>query len=376
MQQIISASDSPFFQWTNQVPISFTDWKCILSTITTKETSKLSSSDQLCRSTTQITKSDRQSLPRNQVFGDKTVESFIASSSNLAQSSISISRQDVPKILSPPTKRYVSSFKTIVSSTNSKPTQRLNSVNNNVMILKVPKEHTHNSANTGSPFSSKHSTLSMATTTATIMSTKSQQQTLSPSRLSPILKVEGQKRRIVHHESSVATPSSIDSLVGSNPTNQMATSASGHPQTNSTVFTYRSAAAGGNTIRQRAIAETTTNSMLITTERLKLNMSSAVRSTRQLLPAPTTIASTYVSSQQTQRNHNQNSKSRTQQDKSIHSRDNFDYPDPFTNCPQEILSKLAQLTKLQMETIEWERKKRFTKKKPITNGAFQGKDSP
>ncbi|CAM2714536.1 unnamed protein product [Rotaria socialis] len=368
MQQIISASDSPFFQWTNQVPISFTDWKCILSTITTKETSKLSSSDQLCRSTTQITKSDRQSLPRNQVFGDKTVESFIASSSNLAQSSISISRQDVPKILSPPTKRYVSSFKTIVSSTNSKPTQRLNSVNNNVMILKVPKEHTHNSANTGSPFSSKHSTLSMATTTATIMSTKSQQQTLSPSRLSPILKVEGQssarsqakKRRIVHHESSVATPSSIDSLVGSNPTNQMATSASGHPQTNSTVFTYRSAAAGGNTIRQRAIAETTTN----------------MRSTRQLLPAPTTIASTYVSSQQTQRNHNQNSKSRTQQDKSIHSRDNFDYPDPFTNCPQEILSKLAQLTKLQMETIEWERKKRFTKKKTITNGAFQGKDSP
>ncbi|CAF2193683.1 unnamed protein product [Rotaria magnacalcarata] len=358
MQQIISSNDSPFFQWTNQVPISFTDWKCILSTITTKETSKLSSSDQLCRSTAQIPKSDRQSLPRNQVFGDKVVESFIASSSNLTQSSISVSRQDVPKILSPPTKRYVSSFKTLVSSTNSKPTQRLNSVNNNVMILKVPKEHTHNSANTGSPFSSKHSTLSMATTTATIMSTKSQQQTLSPSGLSPILKVEGQKRRIVHHESSVATPSSFDSLVGSNPTNQMATSASGHPQTNSTVFTYRSAAAGGNTIRQRAIAETTAN----------------MRSTRQLLPAPTTIASTYVSSQQTQRN--QNSKSRTQQDKSIHSRDNFDYPDPFTNCPQEILSKLAQLTKLQMETIEWERKKRFTKKKPITIGAFQGKDSP
>lgn len=29
-----------------------------------------------------------------------------------------------------------------------------------------------------------------------------------------------------------------------------------------------------------------------------------------------------------------------------------------------------------METIEWERKKRFTKKKPVPNGTTQGKDSP
>ncbi|CAF4751230.1 unnamed protein product, partial [Rotaria magnacalcarata] len=56
---------------------------------------RLSSSDQLCRSTAQIPKSDRQSLPRNQVFGDKVVESFIASSSNLTQSSISVSRQGI-----------------------------------------------------------------------------------------------------------------------------------------------------------------------------------------------------------------------------------------------------------------------------------------
>lgn len=54
----------------------------------------------------------------------------------------------------------------------------------------------------------------------------------------------------------------------------------------------------------------------------------------------------------------------------------YDYPDPFTNCPQEIMNKLAQLTKLQMETIEWERKRRFIKKKPLTTGPVQGKDSP
>jgi hypothetical protein len=40
------------------------------------------------------------------------------------------------------------------------------------------------------------------------------------------------------------------------------------------------------------------------------------------------------------------------------------------------LSKLAQLTKLQLETIDWEKKKRFTKKKPLTNGTGQGKESP
>ena len=54
----------------------------------------------------------------------------------------------------------------------------------------------------------------------------------------------------------------------------------------------------------------------------------------------------------------------------------FEYPDPFTNCPQDFLSKLAQLTRLQLETIEWEKKRRFTKKKSVTNGTTPGKDSP
>jgi hypothetical protein len=41
-----------------------------------------------------------------------------------------------------------------------------------------------------------------------------------------------------------------------------------------------------------------------------------------------------------------------------------------------MLSKLAQLTKLQLETVEWEKKRRFTKKKAVTTGNTQGKDSP
>jgi hypothetical protein len=56
--------------------------------------------------------------------------------------------------------------------------------------------------------------------------------------------------------------------------------------------------------------------------------------------------------------------------------DLYEYPDPFTNCPPDILSKLAQLTKLQLETVDWEKKRRFTKKKPITNSTAIGKDSP
>ncbi|CAF3591187.1 unnamed protein product [Rotaria sordida] len=381
---MICQGDSPFFQWTAQVPISFTEWKYVLTKLTPKETSKLSSSDPHFRSTPQINKQDRQSLPRNQVFGDTVVDTFLASSSNIAQSSIDISQQDVPKLLTSPTKRYVSSFKTLVSSTNTKQTQRLNHFNDNVMILKLPKEHTNNGSVTCSSLSSKNSTLSMATTAA-IMSTKSQQpqqqqqqqQNISPLKLTPILKVEGQKRRIVNHDSSVIVPSTTDVPVSSTSTNQMAMSTSGHPQTNSSVFSYRSgAAAGGNTIRQRTIAETTSNSLLIATERFKSNISSSMRTTRQLLPTTTTLSSTYTSSQQTQRNNNQNIKSRIQQEKFMNSREIYEYPDPFTNCPHDILNKLSQLTKLQLETIELEKKKRLIKKKPITNGTVQGKDSP
>lgn len=58
---------------------------------------RLSSSDPICRSSSQLTKSDRQSLPRNQVFGDKVVDSFVTSASNLVQSSITNSRQGIQR---------------------------------------------------------------------------------------------------------------------------------------------------------------------------------------------------------------------------------------------------------------------------------------
>ncbi len=117
------------------------------------------SSDRHRRSKTQLKKSERQPLPRNQVFSDGIADSFFVSSS------ISISRQgtyttkwntnklirflikcrlfihsDVPKIFAPSSKRYVSSFKTLVNSSNSKQTQRLNYINDSVMIFKLSKK--------------------------------------------------------------------------------------------------------------------------------------------------------------------------------------------------------------------------------------------
>lgn len=181
----------------------------------------------------------------------------------------------------------------------------------------------------------------------------------------------------------------------------MATSTSNQLQTTSSVFTYRSAAAGGNPVRQRAIAETTSNSLLISADRFKSNMPTAtttsstttMRTTRQSLPTTTSLSSAYLASQPPPQQQQRNAKSRTQQDKLSNPRGKitydyirsirmkfsleiYDYPDPFTNCPQEILNKLSQLTKLQLETIDWERKKRFIKKKPLSNGTVQGKDSP
>ena len=48
---------------------------------------------------------------------------------------------DVRKILpTASSKRYVSSFKTLVNSTNNKQTQRLNYINDSVMIFKLSKD--------------------------------------------------------------------------------------------------------------------------------------------------------------------------------------------------------------------------------------------
>jgi hypothetical protein len=121
------------------------------------------------------------------------------------------------------------------------------------------------------------------------------------------------EHRIVHHDSSIIVPSIVDISI---PTNQMTTSTSSQLQTNSSVFTYRSAAAGGNPVRQRAIAETTSSSLLISADRFKSNISTSIRQARQPLTTTTTVSSTYISSQQPQRN----TKSRVQQEKITNSR--------------------------------------------------------
>ncbi len=121
------------------------------------------------------------------------------------------------------------------------------------------------------------------------------------------------EQRIAHHDFPIIIPSTVDISLS---TNQMATSTSSHPQTTSSVFTYRSAAAGGNTVRQRAIAETTSNSLLISAERFKSNMSTTIRQTRQPITTTATLSSTYISSQPSQRN----IKSRIQQEKINNSR--------------------------------------------------------
>jgi hypothetical protein len=119
------------------------------------------------------------------------------------------------------------------------------------------------------------------------------------------------EQRIVHHDSSIIVPASVDISL---PANSMATSTSSQLQSNSSVFTYRSAAAGGNTVRQRAIAETTSNSLLISADRFKTNVTTTIRQPRQPLPATTpALSSTYIPSQR-------NTKSRIQQEKTTNSR--------------------------------------------------------
>lgn len=125
---------------------------------------------------------------------------------------------DVPKTLSSPKKRYVSSFKTLISSTNDKNAQRLNYINDSVMILQLSKdskiqrddddstvlskEHVFDvspESSTSAPasqLSAKNSSVTLTTTSINPTSMLMKQPSASPSTngLSPILKVEGQRR--------------------------------------------------------------------------------------------------------------------------------------------------------------------------------------
>jgi len=138
------------------------------------------------------------------------------------------------------------------------------------------------------------------------------------------------ERRTAHHDSSLTAPTHIiDLTIPSNSAPNMAMSTTSHPSSNPSLFAYRSTLTAGSTVRQRALAETNTNSLFITTERLKSNISSAMRPARQPLTAvatatttaaTTTISSASISSQQPQRNTSQSTRPRLQQDKLTNSK--------------------------------------------------------
>lgn len=109
-------SNDGCLEWTEQAPIPFDQWKALLSKLTKEETTKQLFSFQwntksVCflffsfyrlssnsnphhrtrsrqASSSPVKKQDRQALPKNQVFTDTTVDSFLISSTNITQSAI------------------------------------------------------------------------------------------------------------------------------------------------------------------------------------------------------------------------------------------------------------------------------------------------
>lgn len=97
-----------FYPWVDQTPLSFTQWKTILSRFPIQQPkcfhridflhrlvfslSRLfSSPDHHTRSLVPLKKPDRSILPRNQVFNDGVVDSFLVSST------LSLTRQGIDK---------------------------------------------------------------------------------------------------------------------------------------------------------------------------------------------------------------------------------------------------------------------------------------
>ncbi len=128
------------------------------------------------------------------------------------------------------------------------------------------------------------------------------------------------ERRTASNDSSIISSAITDIGTTSNSTHTMAMSASNHPSSNPSLFAYRNTVTAGSTLRQRPLMETNTNNLLITTERLKSNISSAMRPARQPVTATTTISSAYMSSQPPQRYTSQVTRSRTQHDKLTNSK--------------------------------------------------------
>lgn len=117
------ATNNGSLEWTEQAPIPFDQWKALLYKLTKDETTKqffcfhwntrvcflrfvfhrLSSnsnphhrtrSRHTSSSSSPTKKQDRQALPRNQVFTDTTVDSFLISSTNIIPSAIGMFSQD------------------------------------------------------------------------------------------------------------------------------------------------------------------------------------------------------------------------------------------------------------------------------------------
>lgn len=132
------------------------------------------------------------------------------------------------------------------------------------------------------------------------------------------------ERRIIANDSSVNPSNYSDVNSASSVTHPMAMSASSHPSSNPSLFAYRNTITTNTTVRQRAIAETTTTSLFISTERLKANTSSSMRPARQpstvttAAVATAAMSSVYLPSQPSpQRTLIQTIKPRIQQEKSI-----------------------------------------------------------
>ncbi len=124
------------------------------------------------------------------------------------------------------------------------------------------------------------------------------------------------ERRVALYDSPLIPSNNTDVSVPSNSIHTMTMSATSHPSSNPSLFAYRSTLTAGATVRQRALTDTTTTSLFIATEKLKTNMSSAMRPARQpLTGTTTTVSSAYMPTQPLQRNASQNTKPRTQQDR-------------------------------------------------------------
>lgn len=132
------------------------------------------------------------------------------------------------------------------------------------------------------------------------------------------------ERRTIANDSSVNPSNYSDVNSATSVTYSMAMSASSHPSSNPSLFAYRNTITANPTVRQRPIAETTTTSLFIATDRLKSNTSSSMRPARQsstVTAAVATAAMTSVylpSHPMPQRTFIQTVKPRVQQEKSIH----------------------------------------------------------